>query len=672
MGSDRNPALVGWWLTAALLLLPPLVQGGTPRLPTFVVDLGILSLVVYWASTWARSPRRELRLNALDALLGFLVFWSLFSTLYAPYYHPAEGAFISIACYVALYAYLSFNPSFSGLSLALGAVRAQAVFQSLLVLGQAVFLHADRPAGTFYNPNFLAGFLAAALVLVVGGQVFPPPGSERHRAARLVPAVGEGTLVFAALLSTGSRGGALALLAGMLLLLALRSWKVATGVLLAAFIALLAIPNPLFQRLRALPHTDNFAFTRIAVWKSALAMMLDHPWVGIGLGQYEYVSTRYAFPIETHWAKYTRVAENAHSEYLQAGAELGVPGILVALGVVVLMSRAAYARLRALPRAAWGPIATLLAAGATIAVQAAVDFPLHTPSSAVLLLLLAAGLRLHGVTGTERTISLHVRPFYAVSVALVALVLAAAAARPVVGFWHYLGGIGAPRNLLKEKWCLEEAPRRQVPIAESVRLLGLASRFDGTNAPYHRAIGSQLFQSFLRGEGGPGFLQQSLFHLNYAAELNPNQFQYAVNLGQALTSLARREPPGRERLAVALGHYRHAAELAPFQLLPWTEIGLLADELGDVAAAETAFRRAVAIEEYYLRGWFNLGTFYARRGRLAEAREAFGRGAALAEKAPTLRPTTNAEIELIAIKPNVFYQELKKIETQQRTARALS
>ena len=54
-------------------------------------------------------------------------------------------------------------------------------------------------------------------------------------------------------------------------------------------------------------------------------MMLDHPWVGIGLGQYEYISTRYAFPIETHWAKYTRVAENAHSEYLQAGAESVCP-----------------------------------------------------------------------------------------------------------------------------------------------------------------------------------------------------------------------------------------------------------------------------------------------------------------------------------------------------------
>lgn len=671
MRAYRNPALAGWWLTAALLLVSPLVQGGTPRLPAFVVQLGILSLVVFWVATWARAPRRELRLSALDALLGFFVFWSGFSLLFAPYYHAAEGAALAIFCYVALYGCLSFNPSFAGLALVLRAVRAQAVFQSLLVLGAAIWLDRVRPAGTFFNPNFLAGFLAVALVLLVGGQLFPAAGEER-RPLRRVLAAAEGAVLLAALLTTGSRGGALALAGGLLLLLVLRSWKAAAAVSSLAAVALLAIPNPLFQRLQALPHTDNFAYTRLAVWKGALAMMLDHPWLGIGLGQYEYVSTRYAFPIVTHWAKHTRVAENAHSEYLQAGAELGVPGILVALGAVALLAQAVVARLRSLPRASWGPIATLTAAVASIAVQAAVDFPLHTPTGALLLVLLAAGLRLHGVTGPGHTVSLHVRPFYAVSVGLAALVLVLVAARPLVGFWCYLGGIGAPRNLLNEKWSLEEAPRRELPIGEASRLTGLAARIDFTNAPYRRALGSHHFQEYLRGPGDPAVLKKALYQLNYAAALNPNQFQYAVNLGQAMTTLARLEPPGRERLKAALGHYRRAAELTPFNFVVWTEIGLVADELGETSAAEAAFRRAVAIEEFYLRGWFNLGTFYARRGRLAEAREAFARGAALAEKAPSLVPTTKSEADLLALEPAVFYNELEKIQAQQRGGGALS
>lgn len=661
MAFGPSPSQTGWRLVAALLLVSPLVQGGTPRLPTLVVELGICALFLCWAVSWRRSPQRDVRLNSLDALLGFFLFWVLFSMFFAPYYHAAEAAALSVAGYLALYWYLAGNPSFAGLSLALGAVRVQAAFQALLVLGAGIGGR-HRPAGTFFNPNFLAGFLAVALLLAIGGLLFRQPGEGRRPPLRVALSVLEGALLLAALLVTGSRGGVLALAAGLVVLLVLRSSRAAVAGVAAAALALFLIPNPFLQRLQSLPQTDNFAFTRLSIWKSAWSMMLDHPWFGIGLGQFQYVSTRYAFPVTTHWAKYTRVAENAHSEYLQAGAELGVPGLLVALGVVTLLALAVARRLRTLPRASWGPIAALAAAGASIAAQAAVDFPLHTPPAALLLVLLAAGLRLNGVTGPERVVTLHARPAYVAAAVLVALLLAAAAVRPVLGFYCFLGGIGAPRDLLNEKWALEKAPRADQPQAESLRLLGLAARIDSTNAPYHRALGSHLFQAYLRGEGGVDSLRQSLYHLNYAAGLNPNQFQYSVNLGQAMISLARLEPPGRARLEAALGHYRHAAELAPFQLHVWTEIGLLADELGDAVAAEAAFRRTVASEEYFLRGWLNLGRFYARHGRLDAAREAFGRGAALAEKAQALAPTTDAEVELLAIEPAVFYNELEKIQ----------
>ena len=663
-----NPSQTGWRLAAALLLAVPLVQGGAPRLPTLVVELGIFALVVHRAVSWVRAPRRDVRLSAFDALLAFLAFWSLFSTLFAPYFHAAAAASLLIAGYVALYWHLACTPNFIGLSLALGAVRVQASFQALLVLAAGIGGQ-DRPAGTFFNPNFLAGFLAAALLLVVGGLIFPQPG-DRRRLPRIALAVCEATLLFAALLATGSRGGALAIGAGLLVLLTLRSWRAAAAAFTVAAAVVLLIPNPLVHRVRTLAQTDNFAFTRIEIWKSAWSMMLDNPWLGVGLGQFEYVSNRYAFPVTTHWARYTRVAENAHSEYLQAGAELGVPGLLVAIGMVALLVQAAVRRLRAIPRASRGPIATLLAAIVSVAAQSAVDFPLHTPPAALLLVLLAAGLRLNGATGPERVVTVNLRPVYAIAAALIALLFATAAACPVLGFYYYLGGIGAPRNLLKEKWSLEQAPRAEVPLSDAVRLIGRAARVDFTNAPYRRALGSSLFQVYLRGEGGADALRQALYHLNYAAELNPNQYQYYVNLGQAMTSLARREPPGSGRLEAALAHYRHAAKLAPCQVQVWTEVGLLADELGDIAAAETAFRRAVSLEEYFLRGWFNLGTFYARRGRRAEAREAFGRGAALAEKAPSLVTTSKAEAELLAIQPSVFYNELEKIQAQERAGGA--
>jgi tetratricopeptide (TPR) repeat protein len=269
-------------------------------------------------------------------------------------------------------------------------------------------------------------------------------------------------------------------------------------------------------------------------------------------------------------------------------------------------------------------------------------------------------------------VQFRVRPLYAAAAGLAVLALAGAAVRPVAGFWCFLGGIGAPRNLLREKWALEEAPRLDVPPGESARLLGLAARIDFVNSSYHRALGSRLFQGYLRGEAGDEALRAALYHLNYAAELNPNQHQYAVNLAEAMISLARLHPPGRERLEEALGHYRRAAELAPFQHAIQTEIGQLADRLGDTAAAEGAFRRTVALEEFALRGWYNLGAFLARHGRYAEAREVFARGAELAERSRSFTPQSAAERELVALEPAVFYNELRKIEAIEHPGGAAS
>ncbi|HWR97266.1 MAG TPA: O-antigen ligase family protein [Candidatus Methanoperedens sp.] len=672
--AEGSPGQAGWRVLALLILLAPLVQGGTPRLPTLAVELGILGVALHWAATWGRAPRRELRVGAVDLALGGLLFWVLFSTVAAPYYHAAEGAALLVLCFAILYWFLAFHPSYAGLATALTAVRAQAAFQSALVLVQRADPAVPRPPGTFYNPNFLASFLAAALLLALGALLFPPSaGTPRSRArARLALRLAEAGLLLVALLATGSRGGFLAFAAGLGVLLLLRSWKIAAATLAAGAAALLVVPNPLSERLRSLPAGDPFAFSRLAIWKSAGAMFLDNPWLGVGLGQYEFISHRYAFPVAGHWARYVRVAENAHSEYLQAGAELGAVGLALLLALLALLALPAARRLRDLPGEARGPVASLLAGCVSIAAHAAVDFPLHAPPTALLLVLFAAGLRVHGAAGVARPVQFRVRPLYAGAAGLAALALAATAVRPVAGFWCFLGGIGAPRALLREKWALDEAPRREPPPAESARLLGRAARIDAVNASYHRAFGSRLFQSFLRGEAGEETLREALFHLNYAAALNPNQYQYAINLAEASISLARLAPPGRERLEEALAHYRRAAALAPHQYAIQIEIGLLADRLGDATGAEAAFRRAVAIEDYALRGWYDLGTFLARHGRMDEAREAFATGAARAGRARAFRPASPAERDLIALEPAVFYNELRKIEAIQKPEGAAS
>lgn len=654
----------GWILLALLLLLPPLVQGGTPRLPRLAVLLAAAVVIALWGRSWARAPRQELRLTALDALLGFLAFWALFSTLFAPYYHGAEAVLVPLLCILALYWHLSFNPSYAGLAAVASAVRVQSGFQAAVVLWQRFGEGQIRPAGTFYNPNFLAGFLAAGAVLALGGVVFPDKDRAGRGGAAAALRSAEALASVAALVLTGSRGGMLALAAGLLVLLGMRSWRLAAAGAAGALAAVAAVPNPFVERLQTLPQGDAFAFTRLAIWRSALAMMLDHPWVGVGLGQFEYVSTRYAFPIPSHWSPYGRVAENAHSEYLQAGAELGVPGLAVALGILALLAYAVLRRARGLPPQGRGAIAPLAAVAAIVATHAAVDFPLHTAPAALLLVFAAAGLRLHGATGPTRDVEFRFRRLYAAAAVVAAVVLGALAVRPVAGFWFFLRGIGAPADLLREKWALEEAPRRELPLGESARLLEAAVLVDPVCAPYRRALGSRLFQGFLRGEAGADEARRALYQLNFAAALSPDNFQYRLNLGQASAELARRAGGGAEAsrlLDEAYGHLEAAVRLAPFQYPLHTELGRLAEERGDLAAAERHMRRAVEIEGFFLRGWYDLGVLYARAGRLREARATFSEGARRAERARSLVPTTEGERTLIAVEPDVFYNELEKV-----------
>jgi O-antigen ligase len=92
----------------------------------------------------------------------------------------------------------------------------------------------------------------------------------------------------------------------------------------------------------AIEITDaNYAsLERLAHWQSALAMWRDHPWTGIGLGNYEAVYARYALP------KWPYALGHAHNYYLNIAAETGLPGLLAYLTLWALASLQAWRAVR--------------------------------------------------------------------------------------------------------------------------------------------------------------------------------------------------------------------------------------------------------------------------------------------------------------------------------------
>jgi hypothetical protein len=86
---------------------------------------------------------------------------------------------------------------------------------------------------------------------------------------------------------------------------------------------------------RGLEVTDaNFAvLERMAHWQAAITMWTEHPWLGVGIGNYATAYPRYALPL------WPLALGHAHNYYLNIAAEAGILGLaayLFLLGTVLV------------------------------------------------------------------------------------------------------------------------------------------------------------------------------------------------------------------------------------------------------------------------------------------------------------------------------------------------
>ncbi len=223
-------------------------------------------------------------------------------------------------------------------------------------------LEAYRAYGTFEQPNPYGGFLGLILPLALGwgiGQWASWVSGRRPSIAALtLPWLAAG-LLGAALLASWSRGawlGAAAAIGTMLLLLPRRRLTGAVLALAVIAVTWVAIQSGLlpgsivdrltgftdyvqFQDVRGVDITSaNYAvIERMAHWQAAINMADKHPWLGVGLGNYEAAYADYAL---INWPY---PLGHAHNIYLNLLAETGVLGLATYLAfwlsIMVLTAR---------------------------------------------------------------------------------------------------------------------------------------------------------------------------------------------------------------------------------------------------------------------------------------------------------------------------------------------
>jgi O-antigen ligase len=617
----------GLVLLIGLVAFSPLIEGGATQAAVMVIRLGVLGCLGW---TWGMACREGKvtmpSLSVAPAVWAFLGL-ALVSTLCSPYPHQSVQWLIVLFTYAALlYLLVSSFTAWEHVRRISVAVALLGTAEAVLGIGQYLWGDALRPSGTFFNPNFFAGYLVAVATSVMGL-------ISMHRVRRSPGLWGGGvcllSLLVGAVLMSGSRGAMLALAVGAAVVLVLRYQTrgvVAVGVLI---LGVLLVPNPLMERLRAEHRANALSYARVQMWAGAVQEMREHP-MGVGLGLYQYVYPLHPAGIEGQITRYGRMAQNAHNEYLQIGVELGIPGLLIFLWGILLIGQDAVTfmrrRLRRLHR---GVVVGACGAVAALLVHASVDANLHEPALAILLTCFAAMLlsarQWAGVEGASPA---------AWSLALTERRLAVGAVGVGVVGAVVMGVVG-----MGVAWSAHEAGNQAAARQDYVRAIQAYERaiaMDPAKALYHSSLGAVHYQTFIR-TGRPSEAEVSIAELKNAMALNPLDGRLPALLGNVYVSMVRMMDSGRgpaekgqgpseERTAwlqAASSAYEEALKREPYSPFYRLELARLRALEHDHGEAERILRELLALEPNFLPGRALLMKVLMEQGRDRAAQDEY-------------------------------------------------
>lgn len=231
-------------------------------------------------------------------------------------------------------------------SFVIGVLAAVGAAVGVMAVGEAVLggagVMADgvrRATGPYPHPNNLALFLERIGIFSVCLAVFGDWRPRWFAIAAFFALIGVG--------ATFSRGAALAILIGLLIVFVARRHRRAVWATVSVAVVLAAV-TVLEAGDRVLDTGSTGAeSTRILIWRSSLRMALDHPVWGVGLDQF----------LTQYWPRYVdpagwpeRYTSHAHNLILDVWLRLGIPGLAAAAWLSVVVVKRGTAALRSTER----------------------------------------------------------------------------------------------------------------------------------------------------------------------------------------------------------------------------------------------------------------------------------------------------------------------------------
>jgi len=332
---------------SALLAVIPLTVSVDHRLkvlvPVVLLGAGI------WFIASSVATRRSYR-QAWPVVLAALLFFACI--VGNVLWHRLGWRPVDRAAHVLLY--LLIAAAFTrvlNLPLLWGGFGACAVVLGVVCLDQHYAQGIDRAYGLNGGPSASIEFATVllGLSLLALSRLL---GARTGRPERVLLLAAVGLSVYGALL-TQSRGPLLAYVPALVFLLFWRArrtgrWRLAVlvlaGMVVGATVATYATHDELSERFASIApavatygerqHVHSAVHERLDMWRAAGRALREHPWVGIGTGNFHrYVEGEIAAGRSSPAiGRYNQ----PHNEYLEAAASVGVPGLLVLLATFLL------------------------------------------------------------------------------------------------------------------------------------------------------------------------------------------------------------------------------------------------------------------------------------------------------------------------------------------------
>ncbi len=251
----------------------------------------------------------------------------------------------------------------------------------------------SRPFGSFVNKHDFAAMIEM-LIAIPLGMLFAGT-VDRDKRMLYVIAI---SLMGAALLLSGSRGGSVALLVEILVLVIVTSRaKGVRGIVLKAVLSMAliaaAVGGAIFvggdtslTRIAAEAGSEDVSASRFKIWQTTVEVIRANAPFGAGLGAFQQAYTQFD-PDSGEWT-----VQQAHNDYLQIAADAGIVGVAIGGLFLYLLVRQGRRSIRTQDRARRGIAVGALAGCVAILTHSLFDFVLHITAVSVLFLLLIAML----------------------------------------------------------------------------------------------------------------------------------------------------------------------------------------------------------------------------------------------------------------------------------------